>query len=99
MQLGAGINDDGSGTSALLEILDGIKRYKTNQKVRFLWFGAEESGTLGSNHYTETLSAAEVAKIALYLNFGTTPPLPPSTSPNIDIRRHDCKPRRLLRRL
>lgn len=45
VQAGPGINDDGSGTTALLEIATAIRRYKKfSNKVRFAWWGAEESG-------------------------------------------------------
>ena len=39
-----------------------------DNKVRFAWWGAEESGLLGSEHYVEA-STAEIEDIALYLNF------------------------------
>jgi Iap family predicted aminopeptidase len=42
VQAGPGINDDGSGTSAILEILTGIRYFKGyKNKVRFAWWGAE----------------------------------------------------------
>lgn len=42
VQAGAGINDDGSGTSALLEILTALRYYRGyKNKVRFAWWGAE----------------------------------------------------------
>jgi hypothetical protein len=69
VQAGPGINDDGSGSSALLELIEAVKHYRVNNKVRFIWWGAEENGLLGSFHYTETLPASEVEKIAMYLNF------------------------------
>ncbi len=37
--------------------------------LRFAWWGAEEAGLLGSTAYVEELSAAELSKIALYLNY------------------------------
>jgi Zn-dependent M28 family amino/carboxypeptidase len=40
---GPGVNDDGSGTAALLEIMGSFKKYKGfKNKVRFAWWGAEE---------------------------------------------------------
>jgi aminopeptidase Y len=43
VQAGAGINDDGSGSTALLEIMGSFKKYKGfKNKVRFAWWGAEE---------------------------------------------------------
>ena len=46
-----------------------MQKVKPNNKVRFAWWGAEESGLLGSTFYVNSLPAAEQAKIALYLNF------------------------------
>ena len=37
--------------------------------MRFSFWAGEEEGLLGSNYYTSTLAAAELAKIRLYLNF------------------------------
>jgi aminopeptidase S len=64
-----GMNDNGSGSAALLEIavrMGGSPKV-TNQ-VRLAWWGAEESGLNGSTHYVETLSRADRRGIALYLN-------------------------------
>lgn len=70
VQAGPGINDDGSGTTALLEILGSFKKYKGfPNKVRFAWWGAEESGLIGSLYYTSKLSEAEADKIKYYFNY------------------------------
>jgi aminopeptidase Y len=69
VQNGPGINDNGSGSATLLETAIQMSKVKTNSKVRFAWWGAEESGLLGSDHYVTSLSQAEQDKIALYLNF------------------------------
>lgn len=67
---GPGINDNGSGSAAVLEAAVELAKVKTTNKVRFAWWGAEESGLVGSDHYVlESLSEADRAKIALYLNF------------------------------
>jgi Zn-dependent M28 family amino/carboxypeptidase len=43
VQAGPGINDDGSGSSALLEIMTSFTKYDNfTNKVRFAWWGAEE---------------------------------------------------------
>ncbi len=66
---GPGINDNGSGVSALLEIavrLGGSP--EVSNAVRFAWWGAGEVDLNGSTHYVETLSADERDRIALYLN-------------------------------
>jgi aminopeptidase Y len=69
VQNGPGINDNGSGSAALLETAIQMSKVKTNSKVRFAWWGAEEEGLLGSDHYVTTLPQAALDKIALYLNF------------------------------
>ena len=69
VQDGAGINDNGSGSAALLETAIQMAKVKTTNTVRFAWWGAEESGLLGSEHYVADLSEDEAEDIALYLNF------------------------------
>ncbi|KEY69352.1 hypothetical protein S7711_09744 [Stachybotrys chartarum IBT 7711] len=70
VQAGAGINDDGSGTSTILEIVSSFKKYKgLKNKVRFIWWGAEESGLIGSLYYTSTLPEEERNKIRFYFNY------------------------------
>ena len=68
---GAGINDNGSGVSAILEIA--VQMAKLNitprQKVRFAFWGAEESGLLGSEYYVAQLSDAQLGRIYANLNF------------------------------
>ena len=74
---GPGIQDNGSGSAAILEVALQMAKVKPRNKVRFAWWGAEESGLVGSDIYVlgdpaqpgTGLSAEELAKIALYLNF------------------------------
>jgi len=66
---GPGINDNGSGSAALLEIAEQMAKVKPRNMVRFAWWGAEEAGLVGSTAYVNGLSADELAKITLYLNF------------------------------
>ena len=66
---GPGINDNGSGSAGLLEVALQLASVKTNNQLRFAWWGAEELGLVGSRKYVESLSESEKAKIALYLNF------------------------------
>ena len=68
---GPGINDNGSGSAALLELARQIDRtgLKPKNRLRFAWWGAEEEGLIGSTSYVEALGAKQAAKIALYLNF------------------------------
>jgi hypothetical protein len=66
---GSGINDNGSGSAMNLEIAEQIAKMKLRNKVRFVWFSAEESGLLGSEAYVASLPDSERAKIAAMLNF------------------------------
>jgi Zn-dependent M28 family amino/carboxypeptidase len=67
--VGAGINDNGSGSATILEIAEQMTKVKPRNQVRFIWFGAEESGLLGSEAYVAGLSQAERSQIAAMLNF------------------------------
>ncbi|WP_082561959.1 M20/M25/M40 family metallo-hydrolase [Microbacterium sp. Root61] len=69
VQDGAGINDNGSGSAALLETAIQMQRVQPTNTVRFAWWGAEEEGLLGSEHYVANLTAEQQDAIALYLNF------------------------------
>ncbi|RZQ62017.1 M28 family metallopeptidase [Amycolatopsis suaedae] len=67
---GPGINDNGTGSAALLETavqLGGSPR--VNNAVRFAWWSAEEFGLVGSDYYVGQLSFEQQLDIALYLNF------------------------------
>jgi Zn-dependent M28 family amino/carboxypeptidase len=66
---GPGINDNGSGSAALLETALQMAKVKPVNTVRYAWWGAEESGLLGSRAYVDGLSQAEKDRIALYLNY------------------------------
>src|SRR5690349_9694050 len=67
--VGPGINDNGSGSATILEIAEQMRKVKPRNKVRFIWFGAEEHGLLGSQAYIDSLPDAERKKIAAMLNF------------------------------
>jgi Zn-dependent M28 family amino/carboxypeptidase len=68
---GAGIEDNGSGSAAILEIALQMKKLgiKPRNKVRFAWWGAEEAGLIGSEKYVASLSTTQKKNIAVNLNF------------------------------
>jgi aminopeptidase S len=68
---GPGINDNGSGSSAILETALAVSRagYQPTKHLRFAWWGAEELGLVGSRYYVNNLSSTNRAKISGYLNF------------------------------
>ena len=66
---GPGINDNGSGSAALLETALMMAKVKPQNTVRFAWWAAEEQGLVGSEDYVTGLSQAERDRIALYMNY------------------------------
>jgi Zn-dependent M28 family amino/carboxypeptidase len=66
---GPGINDNGSGSATILEAAEQLANIKPQNTIRFAWWGAEESGLIGSTNYVNGLNQAEKDRIALYLNF------------------------------
>jgi len=85
---GPGLNDNGSGSSTLLEIV--LQWYSLGlshaNKIQFSWWGSEEVGLIGSRHFVRDLkqnNPAEFEKIAMNLNFDML------GSPNYFIGVHD----------
>lgn len=68
---GPGINDNGSGSAAILEVAETFasQQRDTRNKLRFMWFSAEELGLIGSTRYVNSLTQAELDRIELNLNF------------------------------
>jgi Zn-dependent M28 family amino/carboxypeptidase len=66
---GPGINDNGSGSAAILETAVQMAKVRPQNTMRFAWWGAEESGLVGSTNYVTGLSQAERDRIALYMNY------------------------------
>ena len=94
---GPGINDNGSGSATILEIARQLAKFKTTNRVRFAWWGAEELNLIGSTRYVAGLSDAQKDAIALNLNLDMV------GSPNFvrfhqrgtDLHRHRTHPRRV----
>ncbi|GAA4324126.1 M28 family metallopeptidase [Pigmentiphaga soli] len=66
---GPGINDNGSGSAAVLETAVQMAKVTPANRLRFALWGAEENGLLGSADYVDSLTEEERGRIALYLNF------------------------------
>ena len=69
---GPGINDNGSGTSALVEMAEKIAglNKKPRNRIRFAFWGAEEAGLIGSTAYVADLvESHEDEDIEANLNF------------------------------
>ena len=67
---GPGLNDNGSGVAALLEIAEelGGRQVPDGTALRFAFWGAEEVGLVGSRRYVDGLSRSERRRIAAYIN-------------------------------
>jgi Zn-dependent M28 family amino/carboxypeptidase len=65
---GPGINDNGSGTAAVLEIAHLLSTTTEPATVRFAFWAGEEFGLYGSVNYVNGRSAADRSSIAAYLN-------------------------------
>lgn len=66
---GPGINDNGSGSAALLETALKLANHQPQNTLRFGWWAGEEQGLVGSTDYVTGLSAAERGRIAMYMNY------------------------------
>ena len=68
---GPGINDNGSGSATILEVAEVFAEQERvpRNRLRFMWYAAEEGGLIGSTFYVNSLSQAERDRIELMLNF------------------------------
>ncbi|MET4135567.1 M20/M25/M40 family metallo-hydrolase [Pseudarthrobacter sp. PvP090] len=67
---GPGINDNASGVAAMLETAAWLKESGITpvNRVRFAFWGGEEDGLFGSQHYVDELSGSEKSQTAANLN-------------------------------
>lgn len=63
-----GANDDASGTAMTLELARVFKDVPTDTEIRFITFGAEELGLIGSTHYVANLPENELDRISANFN-------------------------------
>jgi Zn-dependent M28 family amino/carboxypeptidase len=66
---GPGINDNGTGSAALIELAQKMRKVDNVNTLRFAWWAAEEQGLVGSEDYVAGLSQTELDRIAAYVNF------------------------------
>ena len=68
---GPGINDNGSGTAAILETAVQMAELgiKPVNRVRFAFWSGEEDGLIGSDYYISKLTKKEIKDHAVNLNF------------------------------
>ncbi|MGN9867048.1 M28 family peptidase [Bacillus swezeyi] len=63
-----GANDNASGTSVVLELARMMKNIPADKEIRFITFGAEEIGLVGSRYYVSTLSDQEIKRSTANFN-------------------------------
>jgi peptidase M28-like protein/PA domain-containing protein len=69
---GAGMLDNASGSATILDIAQKMKNVNPTNKLRFIWFGGEEIGILGSQYYVDTLSSNDLSHIGYDLDADVT---------------------------
>ncbi|MCL6648401.1 MAG: M20/M25/M40 family metallo-hydrolase [Chloroflexi bacterium] len=65
---GPGANDNASGVALTLELARVLAATPTAAELRFILFGAEENGLIGSQAYVQQLSESEVGRIVGMVN-------------------------------
>ncbi|USK77505.1 M20/M25/M40 family metallo-hydrolase [Peribacillus frigoritolerans] len=63
---GPGANDDASGVSAVLELARILAKTPIDTEVRFLTFGSEERGLVGSSFYADSLPKEDVDRMVAH---------------------------------
>jgi hypothetical protein len=69
---GEGMLDNASGSATILDIAQQMKNVNPVNKLRFIWFGGEELGLLGSQYYVNNLSSNELSHIGYDLDADVT---------------------------
>ena len=69
---GAGMLDNGSGSMSILDIAKLMRNANTTNHLRFIWFGGEELGLLGSDFYVHNLSSTDASHIGYDLDADVT---------------------------
>ena len=63
-----GASDNASGTAVLLELARVLESVSTDKELRFLFFGAEELGLIGSKKYVDEVTTEEIKRSVAMLN-------------------------------
>ncbi|MGE7118837.1 M28 family peptidase [Peribacillus sp. NPDC046944] len=63
---GPGANDDASGVSAVLELARILAKTPIDTEIRFMTFGAEERGLVGSSFYANSLPKSDVDRMVAH---------------------------------
>ncbi|TVS10127.1 MAG: aminopeptidase [Wenzhouxiangella sp.] len=63
-----GVDDNASGVGVILELAARLAEEKPEHTIRFIAFGAEETGLLGARHAVSLMSAQERERVLLMIN-------------------------------
>jgi hypothetical protein len=77
---GAGMLDNASGSTSILRTALIMANTPTHNRLRYIWFGGEELGLLGSSYYTTHLTPAQLHRIVFDVDADVT------ATPNFDIQ-------------
>lgn len=69
VDVGKGVDDNGSGVSALLEAAQVYRNVDTPQTIQFVFFGAEEVGLCGSDYHVSKMTPEALKKITVMMNY------------------------------
>jgi hypothetical protein len=69
---GEGMLDNASGSSTILDIAQMMRNVTPLNHLRFIWFGGEELGLLGSSYYVNNLSSTDLSHIGYDLDADVT---------------------------
>jgi hypothetical protein len=69
---GAGMLDNASGSATILDVAQQMKNVTPRNKLRFIWFGGEEIGLLGSAYYVNNLTPSQLSHIGYDLDADVT---------------------------
>lgn len=69
MTEGDGVDDNGSGVAVMLEAAKVLKDAETPQTLKFIFFGAEEEGLMGSTYHASQMSPDDISNTLLMINF------------------------------
>jgi hypothetical protein len=64
--------DNASGSATILDVAQKLKNVNPRNKLRFIWFGGEELGLLGSEYYVNNLTSSELGHIGYDLDADVT---------------------------
>ena len=82
---GAGMLDNASGSTTIIEVALNLAKTPTHNRLRYIWFGGEELGLLGSHYYTQHLTPPELRGIAFDVDADVT------ATPNFDVLVADAR--------